>query len=202
MDVKYSDLLKIVEEVESGSEKTEFNTIDISKIKSSKIQRTSKPPFKPLLSLAIGMESGHAPARPAGAQQQARPKQAPPPKQQASMPIQPAEQKSQVSEVKKEIGSFANMLSGNESRDSPSSYQLSELSVQDQISEINRIIESARKHTLDQEQMQVMKMGLYSLDRQLMEQKQQGKMDRSAQNMAKIRDKRLSEAIELLSDGK
>ena len=70
MDVKYGDLVSMVGEIETDSGKAEFSTIDISKIKSLKVQRNSRPPFRPLLSLAIGIESGHIiTARPQSVQQ-------------------------------------------------------------------------------------------------------------------------------------
>lgn len=198
-------MVKIVGEVESGAETAEFSTIDISKIKSPKTKRSSKPPFKPLLALAMGIESGHLQSTPSAsapaAQKSKQVQQAPARHTEQEIQVQKAVQQKNVSEVKKEIGSFADTLGGKSNETATSN--MSELPIQEQISELNKIIAGVKKNTLDKTQMQIMKMGLHSLDRQLSEQKKpKRKLSKSQQKLIKTRDRRLSEAIELLSDAK
>ena len=53
----YAELIVIVQEVEKDATKVEFNSIDISNFETAR-PPIKKPDFKPLLDLALGIESG------------------------------------------------------------------------------------------------------------------------------------------------
>jgi len=59
----YSELIKIVEEVEIGATRVEFNSIDISSFEKAQPQ-IKKPDFKPLLDLAVAIEGGRVKEEP------------------------------------------------------------------------------------------------------------------------------------------
>lgn len=63
MAKNYSELIKIVDEIEKGATKVEFNSIDISTIETAKPE-LKKRDFRPLLDSAMAIEGGRAKEEP------------------------------------------------------------------------------------------------------------------------------------------
>jgi len=220
LDKSYQELLKMVEEIEGSSTKAEFASINISPLQSLKL-KGHKPPFQPLLGMAMDMESGYSnkgAARPQPQRQQAaasQPLHPPPqpPQPRPQQPVDPEEMQQrdlQARIAKEEISMFADRL--DQKADQPQQpneidtkegqeMSLAALSVPDQISEVEKIIEGLFAGSFSESQKVAIKQRLKDLkDKSAIEAKQnQNKGARKIdQELDRLRDQQLDEAITML----
>ncbi len=206
MAQNYQDLVSIVEEMEKNSAKVDFNAVDISSIQSPKVKKR-KPPFRPLLDLAIEIESGRSAdsVKRAGRMQP----------QRITQPKEPEQRPKQNKSTKDEIGAFANKLNKNREqkqqisgfnvKESEEDLQLPKLSVSDQISELEQMIDGLKSRTFDYEHIETIKKEVYGLDKYMIREIMKGskkKLTQMEQNLITLRDQRLNEAMKILGDSK
>jgi hypothetical protein len=194
----YKDMINTVEEIENSATKVEFNTIEISGIEDTAAQK-HKPQFQLLLSLAMQIEGGH---------QKEQPKTQQEPSAQAYAKVQRPQP---TKEVKDEISAFANKLDSNDTRqpigpfepqqEKGSEIMLQNLSISDQISELERIIDGLKGQSLDYEKKEEIKKEVYSLNKEVIEEIMKGTKkaaSKTEQDLIRLRDQRLNEAVALL----
>lgn len=244
MAKNYFDLIKIVEEVETGATKVEFNSIDISLIERSKVE-FKKPDFKPMLDLAMGIEMGKVkeepPPKPTTQQQIKQILESKPIKQVMQMQVgtatsqsstvqntvyMPEDISAQVQQpqqqtptlnpsVKEEIGAFADKLTENKEQqpqpintfnmkvEGADDIILPKLSTSDQIAELERMIEGINEKSFSADQLKVIKKEATGLNDVIAKEKTEGYGKESSgmeQQLVKLRDRRLTEVMTLVSD--
>jgi len=221
LDKTYQELLKMVEEIEGSSTKAEFASINITPLQNLKI-KGHKPPFQPLLGMAMGMESGYSnkgmarpqpPRQPAAAPQPVQPPPQPSPQPRQQQPVDPEEMQQrdlQARIAKEEISMFADRLDQKagqpqqpEEIDTKEGQEMSlaALSVPDQISEIEKIIEGLFAGSFSESQKVAIKQRLKDLkDKSAIESKQNQNKGASKieQELDRLRDQQLEEAITML----
>jgi hypothetical protein len=230
----YSELIVVVQAVESAATNVEFNSIDISAIENKKPEM-KKPNFKPMLDLAVAMEAGYvneAQQRPYVAQQ---PQQGP--QEQVKQVVQmqvgtqttqntvyvpqqvqaPQQKPTPAQSVKDEVGNFADNLtkSAQVAAQSINTFSmkvkgeddliLPKLTVSDQITELERMIEGIKSSSFSPDQIKIIKSELNGLNEELAQQKsQQGATAPVGidQQLLLLRNTRLSEVMMLVSGAK
>lgn len=207
MSQNYDDLVKMIEEIEKSSTKVDFNSLDISSLEVTD-QLRPKPQFLPLLDLAIRMESGKS----INEQNRQNKQTAAAAKQQI---IHPTLEKQQVGiATKNELGKFADRLEKKQQPQQPiatfdpkqgGELSLSNLSVSDQISELEQIIKGVISNSFDYDHLESVKKEVYKLNSDSIRDMMSGskkKASQAALELIKLRDQRLSEAMKLLGDSK
>jgi murein L,D-transpeptidase YcbB/YkuD len=190
----------MVEEIEKNATKVEFNTIEISGIDDTGAPR-HKPQFQLLLDLAIQIEASHQ-------------KEAPRPQQQRDTTVQTytKNQRPQpTKEINEEISAFAQKLDVKDAKQPIESFNLKQenapgslldsLSVSDQISELERIIEGLHEQSFDYDKIEAIKRDIYDLNKEVISEIMKGtkkKAGKTEQDLIRLRDQRLNEAMALL----
>jgi hypothetical protein len=200
----YQDLVKTIEEIEQNAEKVDFNSIDISSIRDSKT-KTRKPPFRPLLELAMKLDMGHSRDAPQ-VQYQAKAQQ----QQQAAAQARQrtnenvkkelsalAKKTAKGKEEKQRIGKFN--IRANDERD----LVLPKLSMQDQISELEGMLKGIRDRAFDFEHIEKVRKEAFGLNKHIIREMMKGakkKLNKTEQSLIALRDQRLTELMKILSD--
>jgi hypothetical protein len=239
---QYAELVKEVEAIEKEAVKVEFNFIDISAIEAMKFE-SKRPPFKPLLDLAMNMEAGKVlkeePQKPQPIQQIKQivqmqvggraapsapvptstsiqntiyiPEQTSP--QSLQQPAQEVQKPTPVQNVKEEMSAFAKKLPSASAPSQPiNTFQmkvdssddiiLPKLSIQDQISELERMIEGIKEHVFNADQLNVIKKEVNGLSAQIMQERKGGAPKDTSDIQAQlvlVRDQRIGTVISALS---
>ena len=216
MEKSYQDLLKMVEEIEGSTVKSEFTSIDITPIQSLK-SRKRRPPFQPLLDMAMDLESGHfrvgAPRVQAKQQPTAAVHQEAHAKERQVMDSAMSQQRDlQSSIAKEEVSMFADRLDQKTEQPQPvagfdvsatgkGDTMLTRLSIPDQISELEKIIDGLADRVFNAEQLETIKKEVNALKRQSSQearQKVKKNTKKIEQELARLRDQQLNEAIKIL----
>lgn len=220
----------MVEEIEKVSTKADFNSIDLSSIDAAEA-RAARPSFAQLLDSAISIDSKlkeETQKQPRLTIQMTQTTKSTqqfviPPTQQVTTPLAPqkpvVESKPQQrplpnQSVKEEIDTFASRLN-KETKQQPKRVNtfnmkiegqddliLLRLSVSDQITELERIIEGIREHVFDKYHIQIVKKEVTGLNKEIAQERAEGaerepmSLERS---LAALRDQRLKEVMALLS---
>jgi hypothetical protein len=220
---QYNDLIKIIEEAEKNSTKVDINIIDISGI--SLQQEGSKPLFKDLFALVSEAESDSMDvqhrAKPrqilqmqsTQSKQNAMQEQYQEIKKQAQSYMQQSStqtEQMQKETASNEIGEFADNLKQESTTpikeviEPPTDEHLvlPNLSIADQISELERIIEGIKEHVFDNEQIAIIKKEINGLSQ--MVEKGKGSYTASSSDMDQpllvLRDMRLAYAKAMIRD--
>lgn len=202
-----------MESIEKDSSKVDLHNIDIAEISSRQLGRT-KPLFKDLLPAAMSIEMSYMKATTSAKQAVQGASAA---KQQSSINVQRSavpEQRLLPSQmIKDEIGAFAEKLS-HRSEENPKTIKmmitgkedlvLPRLSISDQISELEQIIEGLSENVFDKQHMQIIKKEIYGLTQEIEKERKgreyKAESSSTEQSLILLRDQRLSEAKAILRD--
>lgn len=213
---QYADLIKEVDEIEKDSLKVESNTIDIFVLSSTQ-QEHSKSSFSVLLDSAMKIESSIGITS----------KETSKPEQHIARQYSPIQSLSKVQQsgtmvlhnigrpspaegVKSEIGEFANSLqvespaveSFKLNPEKDKQLVLVKLSVPDQITELEKIIEGLREQVFDKDHIEIIKKEAYGLNDEATKQRKAA--DKAHQSMEQrllsVRDQRLNDVLAMLRD--
>lgn len=224
--MEYQELLKIVDEIEGNSRTIEFNAIDISDVSSSQM-RYQRLSFGQLMKLAMQLEAINAEAieEKRASKKAEREKQIIQPIIEAQ-PVQAAQQiistaalkgiikrARQEEQVSGEIGKFAEKLAVEPVEEpkpkatfraktaNPNELVLPKLSIYDQVSELERIIEGLGENAFDKEHIEIIKKEVYGLNDELNRQKRDTKRLSSMElSIIELRNSRLSYVMAMLRD--
>lgn len=222
---EYEELLKVVEQVENSSEKQELNFVDMSVIMSAQRQENA-PKYLDLLGDVSAIESTQKMQR----EEQMRERQKMelaaqrPGQPMASAAVQSNQAQREpvyeryeeqmakgVEGVKAELGTLANRLGTIKpkigelkiKRINTKDLVLPGLSLSDQISELERIIEGLRQGVFDSDHLDVVRQEVLGLAQVVRSQEKSANapqyMDQTERSLAAVRDQRISEAIPLLN---
>lgn len=195
----------MVQEIEGSSTKAEFTTIDVSEIQGTSAKK-QKPPFGPLLDLAMRVESGHIKSGAALQHKASAQATAPPDANQAA---QKATARSELVEFTEKLiqpvgkpQQTANFSSGINMTDDVA---LDKLSVQDQISKLERITYGLKSSMFDKKHLKSIRNDVNTLNKQVIkERKRTARSNPTAveQEFIKLRDHKLDEVMSMLSGAK
>lgn len=214
MTKQYDELIKVVDDVERNATPVERNLIDLTLISSSQTEY-QKPGFAQLLELAMKIESHtqkvESKSESARTLLQLQSVSRAPQRTQTLMVQQP-ERPHPAETVKKEISAFADRLETEQPLTTTSSnlkvdddeLVLPKLSVSDQISELERIVEGINQHVFDKQHLQIIKNEAYGLNRIVVNMEKGNdylsKLSEVDRSLASLRDQLLLEVIISLRD--
>jgi hypothetical protein len=228
--MEYRELLGIVQQIEKDSAKPEFNFVDIMPI-AEKVKGAEKRPFREMITMAMGIESSHiqevqqkqraqqpktqilAPIL--SVQKSAARQPATAPQEMQVQQVQgPQTQKADQKEaIRQEITSFLSRFPKVQqyvlkpfsiSIKKSSDFVLLKLSIADQISELEKIIEGLTEHIFSEQQIRVIRAELLAL-RSSLDKEERSSSQKPAPSdpeqvlmLGILRNQRLDEALAML----
>jgi hypothetical protein len=217
----YEQLIELVDSIEKEYTPSDIVTLDLSNMLEATKEEGNEPPkYSDMLSIIAGLEGtastkshGTHPEKPKLQQQiemqQAgptvvQPTEAQPPPTEVPKPVEKSREKHLMG-AKRELGEAIGRLGEIEAEIKMRNIKttnlvLPNLSVPDQISELERIIEGLTEKVFDSDHLDVIKQEVNGLNRvvQLERAKEKAAGQREVTDEEKIRDQRLSSALALL----
>jgi hypothetical protein len=220
----YQDLVKLIEQVEGSYKKKELDFVDVSETfpKGPSLQAKS---YKDAVSEIEKIELGKKPQKEAAEKkeptveshlitagltqaQYAQPKVMPQPMKKTQAPVSAESLHKQRALVAKELGTLAERLGSikptfeelRRKRINLKDLVLPNLSLADQISELERVIEGLRESVFDANHITVLSQEVFGLQQAVNAAKrsQKTKLNSLEQSLWDLRDQRLADAIVLL----
>ncbi|MDE1868467.1 MAG: hypothetical protein KGH60_00665 [Candidatus Micrarchaeota archaeon] len=217
---EYEELLKVVEQIEGSSAKQELNFVDMSSIMEAQPHGAGVK-YADLIGIISRMEVVQKAQREEqlrerqrleiAAQRQTAQIEAPQQPREPAYERYEAQMAKGVESVKGELGSLATRLGTMKpkiselriKRINTKDLVLPSLSMSDQISELERIIEGLRQGVFDSEHLDVVRQEVFGLDQVIKDQERAAKgpvyKDQMEQSLASVRAQRIEDAESLLS---